>query len=492
MNEISEPARLMPMVSPGGRPRFLSEAACRELLGRIARVSEGGGTTGLMIWSTWTGNVRWARNHLTTTGEVRNDYIRVTRRVDGAENEMFLINDTSDAALVAAARDAERLGRLEAGSRQGALYRYFQEEPTGPTVPLFFDTTYTLDATRRAAAAQQLMHAAVTAGMLSAGYIEVAAHGLAVLDTAGHERYCDYTTARYSVTVRTPDGTGSGWAGIDWPDWDRIDGEQLSAIALDKCLKSRTPVAIEPGRYTTILEPQAVGDLIGPLFDKDGGIVGWPGTIDVHRPPPDYPYLIGRRLIDPRITITASPIDPDMAFPPFNPIETMSFQAGMNLDYAVYHPVTWVEHGVLVHQAYSRDLGVEGFGEDTGLPNAGAFRMSGGTTTIAEMIATTERGLLVTRFDQVKIMDERSQLYRGFTRDGLWLVEHGKISKAVKNLTFTDSPLFALNNIEQLGVPQRVFHPKSGSENIRTIPQPIIVPPLKVKDFSFTALVDAV
>ena len=117
------------------------------------------------------------------------------------------------------------------------------------------------------------------------------------------------------------------------------------------------------------------------------------------------------------------------------------------------------------------------------------------------MIASTERGLLVTRFSNLLFLDNPSQLFRGYTRDGLWLIEHGKISKAVKNLVFTESILDALNNVEQLGVPQRVLHERSPSifallhefpNKLGDMPQPVIVPPLKIKDFSFTALTDAI
>jgi predicted Zn-dependent protease len=87
------------------------------------------------------------------------------------------------------------------------------------------------------------------------------------------------------------------------------------------------------------------------------------------------------------------------------------------------------------------------------------------------------------------MIHNRSQLCRGYTRDGLWLIENGKISKAIKNMAFTESPLFVLNNVEQLGVAQRIFHP---SENRIVLPQPIIVPTLKVKEFCFSALTDAV
>jgi predicted Zn-dependent protease len=128
--------------------------------------------------------------------------------------------------------------------------------------------------------------------------------------------------------------------------------------------------------------------------------------------------------------------------------------------------------------------------KNEGLPNSGAFRMSGGTTSIDEMIATTKRGLLVTRFDRIILVDLTSQMYRGYTRDGLWLIENGKITHSAKNLVFTESSLFALNRVEQLGVPQRVFHPCMSWKY--SMPQPVVVPALKVSDFSFTALSDAV
>jgi predicted Zn-dependent protease len=89
---------------------------------------------------------------------------------------------------------------------------------------------------------------------------------------------------------------------------------------------------------------------------------------------------------------------------------------------------------------------------------------------------------LVTRFSGVELIEYKSVLCSGYTRDGLWLVENGKISKAVKNFRFTESPLFVFNQVEQLGVPQRIFHPSA----------PIVVPPAKVRDFSFTSLADAV
>ena len=112
--------------------------------------------------------------------------------------------------------------------------------------------------------------------------------------------------------------------------------------------------------------------------------------------------------------------------------------------------------------------------------------------SIAEMIATTKRGLLVTRFNRVDPVKLESTMCRGYTRDGLWLIENGAISKAVKNFLFYEDVLAVLNRVDQLGAPQRVFHPTDFMNDYTVLPMPIIVPPLKIRDFNFTALSEAV
>ena len=490
---------------PAWRPHFLSESECHDLLQRLTHFAKGGGTTGMTIRSRWAGNVRWARNQISTTGDVRNDWITVERARAGAPTNFgararVVINDSADGALMAAARRAERLVAFYPEPLDNLEHRVPLESATTPQ--LFSTATFQLDATQRAAAAQQLIQAAAQAGLLSAGYLEVSATSIAALDTLGRVRYFQYTQAQYSVTVRDPKGRGSGWAGLDSHDWPTIDASHLTQVALEKCLQSRTPVAIEPGRYTTILEPQAVCDFIGQLvfgsaldrydaegqergpFFKTGSRMGQPGTPPFSR--------LGDRVADPRITISADPMDPEAGFPPFNtewqgPDEF--FTNG-----AVYHPATWIDQGILTHLAYNRNYGATELAQQTGLPNSRGFRMSGGPTSITEMIETTKRGLLVTRFDSVLNLDDRSQLYRGYTRDGLWLIENGKISKPVVNMAFTESILFVLTNIEQLGPPQRTFHPNVPflPWSMANQPQPVIVPPMKIKDFSFTALASAV
>jgi predicted Zn-dependent protease len=120
-------------------------------------------------------------------------------------------------------------------------------------------------------------------------------------------------------------------------------------------------------------------------------------------------------------------------------------------------------------------------------PNLGTLHMSGGTTSLDDMIASTERGILVTRFWYLRPVDPRTILYTGLTRDGTFLVERGKVTRAVKNLRFNDSPIFMLNNIDALGRPERVSASEDGSPGLA-----VVVPAIKIRDFNFTSLSDAV
>jgi len=446
--------------------RFLSADEARALQDRILAMAHGG-LTSIAIESRWTGNLRWARNVVTTGGDTQENSIQLGRNLWG-NGGSATVNAMDDAALRAAVQ------RAEDGTLYGGQNPDDYPDPPQPMHPItqpkiWFDSTYNLGAEARGGAAARLVGPAKAAGVLAAGYLEVSAKARAVRDSLNLTRYYPYTVAQYSVTVRDTTGTGSGWAGVDFNDWERIDAAKLSAIALDKCLRSRNPVAVEPGRYTAILEPQALCDMWAPIMGKllmrgyaEMGM--GPFTLGRER------SKIGLKIMDERITIGADPMDPDGAFVPFD-------WSG-----EPYRQVNWIEQGYLRDLSYPRDYAIGSLGSDFALPDSLAFRISGGTATVDEMIASTERGILVTRINNARVIEEASGLLSANTRDGLWLIEKGKISKAIKNFRVTESPLFILNNIEQLGVPQRTFRPEA----------PAICPPIKVRDFSFTGLMDAV
>lgn len=481
------------------RPRFLSESECRALAQRVSSVVSGGGYTVVSIKSTWRGSTRWARNQVSASGEVLDHAISVGRAINGAYNGAVVINDTDTDALVAAVRRAERLAAISAESwDDGGLGARPLEPQTNPAI--FSTNTYALTSERRSDVARTLVGSAVDAGMLSAGYIEVLAQSQALIDTLGRVRYTQFTNAQYTVTVRDPSGAGSGWAGVDWYDWAKIDGDALSKLALQKCLDSRNPVALEPGRYTAILEPQAVADLMSPMIRfamsrslNESPDMG-PFTKSIDPVSAWITTTLGDRVIDERLTVTTSPLDPATAFPPFGTAYgVVAYGDPFENQTQVYQPGAFIRNGILEGLAYDRTYGIEALGRDKGFPGSGSFHMTAAdsvaTTSIAEMIASTRRGILVTRFDPVTVLQPRTLLCRGYTRDGVWLVENGKISKPIKNFLFTDSPLFALNKVEHIGVAQRVFHP---GFYFSSPPSPALVPALKITDFSFTALSDAV
>lgn len=449
--------------------RFLSKEECAFIASEARKFANGGGITALRIESKWMGNIRWARNNIISSGDVRSNVLRVGRGINGAAANVT-INEVSLRALERAVHRAERLTNLRTEAPADIMGSYMApyQEPK-----IWFDSTYVLLAEARADLAHDLMQPAAKAGVLSAGYIQVSGTGLSRQREVGASPYTRFTEAQFSVTVRDPKNYGSGWAGIDWNDWNRIDGKQIVETALDKCLRSRNPVAIEPGRYMVVLEPQATHDLVSGMFG--GGVLE--RRIAEHPQTPGGPYAlrrgyskIGLRIVDPRITIKFNPLDPDCSFPPFD-------QFG-----EVYRETKWIENGILKELAYNRKYGVEKLGRDYALPSQGSYSMSGGDSTIETMISNTERGLLVTRLMIERVISSQQLLATGVTRDGLWLIEKGKVSQAVKNLRFTESPLFVLNNLLEMGEPERVFSPGT----------PAVAPPIRAQDFSFTATVDAI
>jgi len=448
--------------------RFLSKSQSRALADRIFAMTKGGGKTNLYIDSRWIGNLRWARNDIVTGGDTQQTNINLSRNIRGAGGNADT-NAMTDQALRDCMARAEALILLRDEDPDDYPDPMPETHPHG-NPKIWFEKTVSIDEPSFAAIADRAIAPAEAAHMFAAGYIEVNADSHSVLNNQGLFRYYPYTTAQCSITVRDPKGVGSGWAGVDWNDWDRINPEKLAQIALDKCLRSRNPVAVEPGRYTAILEPQAVCDLVSSIadtLDREFAENGMGPFADPKRP--GY-SKIGQMVIDPRLTFSADPMDPDCGFVPFD-------WGG-----EPYTHVNWIDKGVLRELSYSRGYGLRQLSKDFALPNSGSFRLSGGTSTIEEMIANTTRGVLVTRFNNVQVLDINSLLATGNTRDGLWFIEHGKITKTIKNFRFTESPMFILNNIEMMGVPQRVFHPGA----------PAIVPPLMVRDFSFTGLIDAI
>ncbi len=466
------------------------------LLKRLESLTESGGSSFFVVSNYWQGELRWARNRASMTSDRRDTTISVNRTIRGGSGGA-MTNQLDDASLIGAIRSAERRA-LKYANRATQDMAFDLPSLSAMQTTTWSDATLARTMQERAAFVQAVTEEAEHNTLLSAGYLESrgVAVGSFVIDEYGRKEsfYGQMTQAQCSATVRHPQGTSSGWAGLSGYDITKIDEQSIAKRALDKCLSSLNPVRIEPGRYTTILEPQAVADLMEILM----------GAVDRYSPehvppniPPNMPagtpfFLqydatvsrdrskLGQRMIDERITVSHDPSDPLLGVLPVKNVK----------------PITWFKNGVLQTLNYDRGYALNELNDNEAASGRAAYRMSGSTTTMDEMIATTKRGLIVTRLASVRMVDRGSLLSTGLTRDGLWLVENGKISKAVRNFRFTESPLFVLNNVVDLGVPTPVFRPSRRPQYAGFAPvnglMSAIVPPLKVNDFSFTSTVDAI
>ena len=445
--------------------RYLSRADAEALVRKVlsfstaeqARVNVNSGTDG---------NTRFAVNQISTSGDAYDANVTVTSAF-GKKVASATTNRFDDEALRQVVETSERLARLvpEDPEYMGELdpQQYLPVEP-------FFESTANITPERRAAAVMQVAGPAARQDLVSTGFLSHVTGSNAVGNSRGLFAYARGTGVSFTTTVRTPDGTGSGWAGGGENDVGLMDFGALGERAIQKAVLSRNPRAVEPGEWTVILEPTAVANLVNLMmfsmnarnadegrsfFSKAGG-----GN------------KIGEKFLDERITITTDPADPRTAAAPFS---------GEGLP---NRAMTWVENGVLRNLIYNRFWAARNNREPTGFP--AAYRMSGGNSSVEEMIRSTDRGLLVTRFWYIRPVDPRTILFTGLTRDGTFLIENGRITSAVKNLRWNESPIFLLNNIEMMSQPVRVNASEDGAGGA------VMVPAIKARDFTFSSLSDAV
>jgi predicted Zn-dependent protease len=302
--------------------------------------------------------------------------------------------------------------------------------------------------------------------------------------TFGLSAWSESTDSEVSVTARSLDGTGSGWSGHAHRDVTKLAIDRVVREAKDIALRSRGAVRFEPGRRTAILSATAVGQLMKRATQLFNGTVsGVPFVLNASRPD-GRTTRITEHVADPRVTLWTDPSDADNGDVPFFDLGYPSGRA------------TWIERGVLKTLSY--DPIEAGNRQITAVKPPFAMQMSGGDTSIAQMIATCDLGIYVNRFSDVTISDWQSGTMTGTTRDGCFLVKDGKIIKPITNFRFYESPVLMLTKILALGTPERVafgFSPPrlDAADFGEPWPYaPVVMPPMTVRDFNFSAMSDAV
>ncbi|MGH7664095.1 MAG: TldD/PmbA family protein [Gemmatimonadaceae bacterium] len=449
--------------------RYLSRAEMEDLTRRVLGFSTADETR-VTINSGTRGNTRFAVNQISTAGDSYNTTITV-RSAFGRKAANSTTNKADDESLRAVVGVAERLARLAPDDPEAMPELGPQSYETVPPLHGWSDATASLEPDARANAVREISMPARADDLRSTGYLETQAGAFGVATSRGLFAYGRQTGAALTSTVRTPDGTGSGWAGASHFDWSAIDAGRIGARAIDKASRSRDPVAVEPGRYTVVLEPTAVGNLVQLLAFSLNARAADEGRSFFTKP--GGGNKIGLQVVDERVSIVSDPLDP---VAPALPFSGDGFPASRTL---------WLENGIVRNLAYDRYWAQKM--SRTPTPLIGTIRMSGGDSSVDEMVGSTERGILVTRFWYIRSVDPRTILYTGLTRDGTFLIENGRVTGPVKNMRFNESPVFMLNNLEAMGQPVRVSASEDGSPGFA-----VVVPAIKVRDFNFTSLSDAI
>jgi predicted Zn-dependent protease len=413
-------------------------------------------------------NVRFARNSVTTSGASSGYSLAISATI-GQKTGTVTASEFSDASLQRAAKNAEEIARLSPDNPETMPNLGPQ---TYADTKAFFEDAATASPEWRAGAVQAALKVSKEKDVVSAGFVETSAQIQAVATSKGQFAYGRFTAADYNLTARTQDGAGSGWASKSFNELRLLDPTRLADSAIDKAARSHNPTAIEPGKYTVVLEPAAMADLIVNLvfgadarqadegrsfFSKKGG-----GT------------RLGEQLVGEKVRLYSDPAHPLAPALPFD---------GQGLP---LKRIDWFDKGVLKNLSYSR-YWAQKQGK-TATPNPGNLIMDGGTATIDDLIKGVERGVLVTRFWYIRSLDPQTLLVTGLTRDGLFLIEKGKVTRPVKNMRWNESPVFALNNLDAMTVPERTV----SGEGVGGSGFSVVCPAARIREFTFTSGSDAV
>jgi predicted Zn-dependent protease len=413
-------------------------------------------------------NLRFARNTATTSGASSGYTLAVTSRF-GQKSGTATTAEFDDASLARVVKNAEEIARL---SPENPELMPAVAPQTYTPVKAFFDDVAGATPEWRASSVEKALALSKKQEVISAGFVETQAAMQAVANSKGLFAYDRFTAADYNLTSRTPDGTGSGWASKSFNELRMLNPDALASAAIEKAARSKNPAAIEPGKYTVILEPAALADLLAfmifsadarqadegrSFFSKKGG-----GN------------RIGEQILGEKAQIYSDPTHPLAP--------AVSFDGnGLPIKRNV-----WVEKGVLKDLFYSRFWAEKNKREPTAGP--ANLVMDGGTDTIDALIAGTERGVLVTRFWYIRPLDPQSLLFTGLTRDGLFLIEKGKVTRPVKNMRWNESPIVAFNNIDGMTPTERVV----SGEGIGASGLALACPAARIREFTFTSGSDAI
>jgi predicted Zn-dependent protease len=291
-----------------------------------------------------------------------------------------------------------------------------------------------------------------------------------------------WTQPTGAVEINAKRGDASAWAGIGTPDFVDVPTDGLLEELSTRLGWADRRVELPAGRYETIMPPSTVADMMIYLGWSMAGRGAQEGRTAFSAP--GGGTRVGERLTDLPLTLFSDPMAPGLACTPFvaasNSSETLSvFDNGLEIG-----QVQWIRDGVINTLAYPR-ASAEKFGTEVAVA-ADNLVMTGGSATQADMIAGTERGLLLTTLWYIRVVDPTTLLLTGLTRDGVYLIEDGAVTGAVNNFRFNESPIDLLRRASEAGVSAKTLPREWGDWVTRAA-----MPSLRIPDFHMSSVSQA-
>ena len=408
------------------------------------------------------GFLRFAGNQPTTAGETTGASVSFTawkgkRRATVRGTYEVAKGRLDEAGLKKLVSDAEELAAISPEDRE---YMPLLGPQKYLEVDAFDEETASAGPKGRAESVKEAIAYAKKSNVRAAGFLDQIARYSAVANTKELFGYHPSTSVELSMTARTPDETGSGYAIVESQAYRVLDVGEVAAMAVRKAVASRNATEQKPDAYPTVLEPLAANDLLGGLdMDARQAEEGRSVFSD-----PDGKTRVGQQVFDKRLTIYGNPAHPLAPSSPIGP-------GGYPITKA-----TLVKDGVLQTLEYSRWWAAQK--EKQPGPFTSNMILEGGEKSLSEIIQSTKEGVLVSRFWYIRSVDRQQALVTGLTRDGTFWIKDGEIAHPIKNFRFNESMVRVLGDLEELGQPVRVGRR--------------MTPALRTPAFRFTSLSDAV
>jgi predicted Zn-dependent protease len=409
--------------------------------------------------------VRYAQNMATTAGSPSSFDITVESHF-GLRSGSATGSDLDDDSLAQLVAQSEQIARLAPENHEFM-------PPIGPQQYVagtaFSAATQAATSDMLAGAVKPVLQQAEAKNIQASGFVDIGTGFSCFANSAGLFVYNVASSVLHTVTARTPDGTGSGWAGTSHNDFSKINVAAMGATAIDKAIRSRKPERLAPGKYQVILDPSCVFDLMSWMigyFDQRAADEGRSFATKK-----GGGSRLGEQLFGKNVTLYSDPNDP------------LAPGATYSDDGLPAQKMTWIENGVLKNLQCSRYWAKKM--KLNAVPSPTSLALVGGTATTDDLVKQVKRGLLITRFWYIREVDPQTVLLTGLTRDGVFLIEDGAITKPSCNFRFNESPVAMLNKVIAMGPTVRTY----GDESTGL---PVAVPQLLVDGFELSSMSDAV